>query len=74
MPEARQPEPPTYTSFLVRFWYEPEEVRWYGEVEHIQSHTRIRVNDVHEVIHFLTAHSLATFDLLTQHPPPADDG
>jgi hypothetical protein len=40
---------PPYCSFLVRFWYEPNDDRWHGEVEHIQSRRRTAVRSLDEV-------------------------
>jgi hypothetical protein len=72
MRQPPSPEFAAYTSFLVRFWYEPAEARWYGEVEHVQTHTRTRVTNVNDVIRFLAAQSTPALDLLERQQD--DDG
>jgi hypothetical protein len=52
--DTRQAE---YTSFLLRYWYEPEDQHWYGEIEHVQSGTRQPVTNVADVSAFLLANS-----------------
>lgn len=44
---------PPYSSFLVRFWYEPTDGSWHGEVEHVQSGERRQLGQLNEVIPFL---------------------
>lgn len=45
--------PADYQSFLVRFWFDPDDGRWHGEVEHIQSARRCAVYNLSEVVALL---------------------
>lgn len=44
---------PPYSSFLVRFWFEPTDGSWHGEVEHVQSGERRQLGQLDEVMPFL---------------------
>ncbi|MBC8160493.1 MAG: hypothetical protein H7Z42_04665 [Roseiflexaceae bacterium] len=40
---------PPYQSFLLRFWYEPDEQCWHGEIEHVQSRQRAPVTHLDQI-------------------------
>jgi hypothetical protein len=46
---------PSYRSFMVRLWHEPEtsEATWHGEVEHIQSGRVVTVSSLEEIFHLI---------------------
>lgn len=46
-----------YISFLLRYWYDPAERRWRGEIAHVQSGARGPVASLAEVNAFVLAHS-----------------
>jgi len=44
---------PLYHSFLVRFWFEPIDGRWYGELEDVQRDQRAAITSFNEVLPLL---------------------
>ena len=56
-----QPTPQAYSSFLVRFWWEPAqdapEGAWQATIEHIQSGEQLAVTNVAAIAQFLIEHA-----------------
>jgi hypothetical protein len=61
-------EAPQYCSFMVRFWLEPLDGAWHGEVEHVQSGRREPVTELPQVLDFLASHGSPATDLLGCRP------
>lgn len=56
-----QPAPQAYSSFLVRFWWEPTETApdgmWQATIEHIQSGEQQAITNVAVIAQFLIDHA-----------------